>query len=368
MTDRFIQFGYDLYRGDPRWIPPLRDRLAAQLSPGFFFYEQPGTAHQHFLVTDGSRVLARASAFVNPALADSDGIPVGSIGFFECVNDYGSARTLLDSATRWLFDQGITRIWAPLNFDIWHGYRFMTRGFETAPFFPEPYNKPYYPDFLVRYGFTKRQTWNSFTLSQPSAIHELVQRSAPRYEQLTAKGYRFEPFDLDDFNGSLQTLHPLLLRSFSGFLGYTPIPLNEFTDLFGPFQLALHPKLGLFVYDPEHQLVGFALSFVDLAEAVRSMNGKSSLTTRLRFLRKARMSRRTMFYLAGATPEESVKRSGIGRATMHRILASTLNEGFTEVIFALIADGNIARGSFGGNAIAPDREYALFELRPRGQP
>lgn len=366
LANQFMQFSYDLYRGDSRWIPPLWKRFAAQLSPGFFFYRKPGNHHQHLLVMGGKKVLARASAFVNGDLRDSDGTPVGSIGFFECVNDCDVAYLLLQSATQWLFDQGITRIWAPMNFDIWHGYRFMTRGFETDPFFPEPYNKPYYPDFVTKFGFSAKQSWNSFTLPDIASIKHLAERSARRYEQVIQKGYRFESFDVKDFNGSLHQMHSLLSRSFSGFLGYTPFHFSEFRDLFEPFRVALKPDFALLCHDRNNELVGFATSFLDLAPAIRSMNGSSSLFARWRFLRQATNVKRTVFYLAGVTPEESAKRSGLGRATMHRILQSTLEQGFSQIVFALIAEGNVVRGSFGGNGARPDREYTLYQLN-RGE-
>jgi hypothetical protein len=57
---------------------------------------------------------------------------------------------LLEHAIEWLREKhDLQRIWAPVNFDIWHGYRLMTRGFEEKTFYGEPYNKIYYPGFLA---------------------------------------------------------------------------------------------------------------------------------------------------------------------------------------------------------------------------
>ena len=66
-TTRFIDLGYELYRGDPRWVPALRKDLEAQLSPAFPFYAQPGNDHRRFLALAGGRVVARAMATVNTA-------------------------------------------------------------------------------------------------------------------------------------------------------------------------------------------------------------------------------------------------------------------------------------------------------------
>jgi hypothetical protein len=70
LVREFIEFGRALYLDDARWIPPFRRTVAT--------------------------------------------VP-------------------LDAARDWLRDQhGLRRIWGPMNFDIWHSYRFMTRGFDQA--------------------------------------------------------------------------------------------------------------------------------------------------------------------------------------------------------------------------------------------
>ena len=224
LTHSFLEFGYELYRHDPRWIPPQRKILRAQFSPDFPFYRKPGNDHRHFLAMSSGRVVGRVSAMINGDLKDRDGTPVGCLGFFECVPDYRVARGLLDAACTWLWDRRhLSRIWAPVQFDIWHGYRFMTRGFNEKPFYGEPYNKPYYPGFLERYRFTPRQHWHSLEVRDPSTLEQMAARGASRYRQLLRKGYRFEPFDMDRFQDELGKLHGILSESFRRFLGITPI-------------------------------------------------------------------------------------------------------------------------------------------------
>ena len=55
LREAFINLGYDLYRGDRQWIPPLRAELLRQLSPEFPFYSQPGNRCRHFLAKAGGK-------------------------------------------------------------------------------------------------------------------------------------------------------------------------------------------------------------------------------------------------------------------------------------------------------------------------
>jgi hypothetical protein len=363
LADSFIRFGYDVYRGDRRWIPPFRAELDRELSPSFPFYLKPGSAHRHFLATAGDRMVGRVSAMVNPDLRDAEGSVPGLVGFFECVEDRGVARDLLDAACSWLRqDCGVTRIRGPMNFDIWHGYRFMTRGFARDPFWGEPYNKPYYPGFFEDAGFARRHRWHSVELEGRGFIESLMARGAESYETLRRQGYLFESFDARRFEKELLRLHGLVSESFSRFIDFTPIPAEEFLRLFGRSRPALVPRLGLFVTDERGLPAGFAVAILELAEAVRAMRGKTSTVGRLRFAALRTRARRVNFFAGGLTPVEIAKRSGLGRAAFHWILRQILQEGYEHVLITLISEDNRCNGFLGPLAKDYGREYALYEL------
>lgn len=242
-TARFVDFAYELYRGDPVWVPPLRGETLSQLSPRFAFYARPGNDHRRFLALAGGRVVARVAATVNGALKDSDGGPVGAVGFFEAADDYAATEEVLGAAVQWLRTaHGIRRIQGPLNFDIWHGYRFMTRGFERERFYGEPYNRPYYPEFFQRFGFSVYRRWNSFELPGSLPATALSSTGGLSCRDFEARGYRFEPFARRPFDECLSLLHGVLTQSFASFPGYTPIAPAEFHELMSLARHVLHRR------------------------------------------------------------------------------------------------------------------------------
>lgn len=363
LRDLFLRFDNELYRGDTSWIPPFEKDLRAQLSPEFPFYNKPGNGFRHFLVIKGRKVLGRISAMVNSDLRDRDETPVGIVGFFECVRDYTVARDLLDAATSWLHgEMGKSRIWGPMNFDIWYGYRFMTKGFDTDLFYGEPYNKPYYPEFFLRYGFTAKSYWDSVEVTERETLERMIQRGLVRYRELLGRGYRFEHLDMKKFQEELRKLHRVLSESFHDFLGYTSISFEEFSATFGKLRRAVDPRFFIFVYDENNALVGFAGAFLELSDAIRSMYGKDDIISRIRFLYNRRHVSRINFYIGGMTPEEAVKRTGLGRAGFAYVLKHILDAGYETVLFTLRAKGNVSHGLIGKHAPLPQREYALFEL------
>ncbi len=362
-TESFIRFSYDLYRGDTNWIPPIRKEFCDQLSPKFSFYKRPGNCHRHFLANEGRDIIGRISAIINHDLKDRDGTPVGTIGFFECVNDYVVAEKLLDSATRWLHDEHkISRIWGPMNFDIWHDYRLMTQGFDQKLFYGEPYNKPYYQMFFERYGFTVKQHWNSIELNGRNTLEELISPGVTLYQQFIEQGYRFERFNTRRFIDELRKLHFVLTQSFSGFLGFNQISFQLFEQLYAPSRYAFHPRLFTFVYDENNNLSGFAGAFLELSDAVRAMNGSIGPISKIKFFYYRNKVNRIMFHLVGKTPEEAKKRNGIGRALFCYILHEILEEGYETALATLLAKGNPSRRFLQKYAEDDKRQYTLYEI------
>jgi hypothetical protein len=363
LTDSFISLGYDLYRDDANWIPPIREEVHAQFLPVFSFYQREGNGYRHFLARAGNKAVGRISAMVNQELRDKDGTPTGIVGFFETIQDFRVAQDLLDCAMGWLCeDRKVGRIWGPMNFDIWHGYRFMVRGFDQKLFYGEPYNKPWYPEFFERYGFRPKGYWDSVEIEGREKIKKMILRGAERYRVLTDRGYRFEPFRMNHFEEDLRTLHRLVQKSFGTFLGFTSISFAEFERFFARSRYALRPNFFTFVYDETHTPAGFGGAFLELSDAIRAMGGRQDLIAKVRFLRHRGRVNRINFYIGGMTPEEGARRSGLGRAGFYHVINEILKEGFERLLLTLTAKGNVIHGLLGKGAPSPQREYVLYEL------
>jgi hypothetical protein len=363
LIDEFVAFGYALYRDDARWIPPFRRTIARQLSADYPFYRGPGNDHRHFLLRRGSDVVGRATAMVNSQLQDTDGTPVGSIGFYECIDDPAVAKVLLDAACEWLrVEHGLRRIWGPLNFDIWHNYRFMTRGFDEDPFVGEPANKPWYPEQFERSGFVTRQTWNTRELRGRGELGSLVESGRHAHALAHGRGYRFLSAEHWDRDRDMPLLHDLVMRSFSDFLGYTPLDFADFKRLYrGQWKMLAQPT-SFFMLDGRDRPMGFAVTYLELSDAVRAMHGRENPLSKARFLMRRRRVQRLNLFAAGGIPEEQGQGVGLGMAALYEVVNQALTHGFEDVIFALMATDNRVQALFRSAPGSAQREYALYEL------
>ena len=317
----------------------------------------------HFLASSSNNTLGRISAMVNEDLRAGDKA-VATVGFFECVDDDEIAGAIFDAACGWLRDaHGITRVWGPMNFDIWHDYRLMTRGFDRKVFYGEPYNKAFYPDLFTRCGWRAVRTWESVEVIGEQAVEQVIAWGTPRYEEFLHNGYRFEAFDARCFDRELERLYQALTTSFAGVVGFTPITCGDFADMFSKLKYALDPRFFTFIYNTDDELAGFAGAFLDLSDAVRSMRGSTHLLARLRFALRRRRVDRAVFYIVGVSPEEAAKRTGLGGAAVRHVLEKCNRYGFRSVVAALMPQDGRSRGLVGGrDAMKAQREYSLYEI------
>jgi len=297
------------------------------------------TDSRAFEARAGGRVLARARAWVTPGLRAGDGAPAGAIGGLES-GDACAFRGVLDEAVAWLAGRGLGRALAPMNGDIWHGYRAMTRGFELEPYLGEPRTPPEQAEELEAAGFVVHQRWHSFELPGRGPLDALAAAHSDARRALPASGYRLQPLDGVPLDALSPRLHEVLGRSFEGFLGYTPIPEAEFRVVLGPALPALLRGASVLLLDPAGADAGFSVAFDDRVEP------------RLR---------RSLLHLGGLVPE--ARGRGVARGVLGDVIVRLRALERATVLVTLVAEGSPVRRLFGPFAEDRRREYALFERR-----
>lgn len=321
-VDAFIELAWTLNRHHPWWVPPLRAQLQRELVGWKLF--QCGDA-------------GKIAAFIDPRL------PVGQIGFFECVDDPAVAQSLFEAACRWLRDQGIREVWGPMNGGAHRLHRLMTRGFERPPFLFEPRNPPHYPRLFEANGFRTISTWSSL---EPSRAQ--IEQMARRFRELP-RAFRAVPLPLHLVPARL---YPLLNRIWSGHPGYVPLTLEEFTQSSQGLLAILSERYISIIQDPQGRDVGYGFMYPDYVDQVRAINGDARRWAE--WIGRTR-ALRMVLHTVGVLPE--VRRLGAIFDLIQSLLGVCLDEGFEEFVFAL-ATPQMAR--LLSRFAPPTREYALY--------
>ena len=97
---QFLTLPWTLYRGDPNWIPPLRQNQAQLVRYKYHpFYDY--CEGQTFLAYRDDQPVGRLAAIVNPRHIERTQSQQGLFGFFECTEDLEAAQGLFAAARAW---------------------------------------------------------------------------------------------------------------------------------------------------------------------------------------------------------------------------------------------------------------------------
>jgi len=332
--ERWIELAHRARADDPTWIAPFDEDVVARLSANEAFFERAQA--RFFVIHRGGRWLARAGASIDPNLS-IQGEPAGAIGFFEYEPGAGqAAQEVLCAAADWLCSKGLERIVGPMDYSIWHDYRFKTAGFDRPPFFREPHNPPRYPAAFQEFGFRTLRRYSSVELKVGAELEEIVEEHARFAIRAASRGYVLEDLDPAEVETFLRELHPVIAESFARFEAYTAIPCSEFIAIHKGLGRLVRPGLVCLGRDRERNLLGLLFGLPDYSEALRAMKGQSGLFAKIRFLLAPR-PRRAVCLFAGLLPGKT--RIGISGAASHRFHKAVLDARYDTLVHALMAEG-----------------------------
>jgi len=245
----FAEFPWRLYRGDPCWTPPLRgDLLGNRLLGlvGLLTPEHPYHRHAevtHFIAWNGNQPVGRISAAINHRFNEYHGTRLGSFGFYEVVNDFEVARTLLDSARRWVEERGMTVLRGPGEYSNATHERqgVLVEGFQYPPTVELIHNPPYYAQFLEQYGFRKSKDYYAYMVDWNNAAIPLLKRLARK----VSKNLNIETrvLILKNMQAEVRLIASIYNDAWSQNWGFLPITDEEADAIANSLRLIVDPGL-----------------------------------------------------------------------------------------------------------------------------
>ncbi|MCX7605748.1 MAG: GNAT family N-acetyltransferase [Bacteroidia bacterium] len=343
----FLDLPRTLYRGDPHWVGPLDMELRALFDPRKNPHFSAGEAQWWVASTPKGQVVGRIAAFIYYPKAQKYIVPTGGIGFFECIEDYSVAEDLLSTAQAWLADRGMEAADACINFgenDRFWGV--LIEGFDSPPSYGMPYNKPYYAEFLERYGFEVyfRQESRELDLREiPDRIVRIALRAAQR------EGVSFAHPDLAHLRKYALDFMQIYNDAWRFHEHFVPLTEERVLRLVEGLRPVLIEEMIFFAYvdgDP----AGVILALPDLNQIFRPWRGKPNLWQLLTFLWRKRnkyawyrhrgILTRARVMLMGVRPR--YQRRGLESALAYLPIPSALKMGITHAELSWVGDFNPA--------------------------
>jgi GNAT superfamily N-acetyltransferase len=334
---RFIDFPHDLYAGDPNYVPEIylgqKDLLSEKSNP-FFQHAKV----QLFLALRNGEIVGRIAAIRNGQYIDFYEKNAGFFGFFDVVEDYEVARLLLDAAIGWLKKQGLDSVVGPANFSTNDPAGLLVEGFDSPPVVMMTYNRPYYADFLDKYGFQKQMDLLAYLVRKENANFKSVELAQKLKERLATRGITFRTVNMKKFKEELVPVREVYKAAWDKNWGFVPPTDAEFDHMADGMKMVIDPDFAILA-EQNGQLIGFALAVPDINVIARTLKKGRILPFGIfKLLFGKKNIKRLRIILLGVRPDH--RRMGIEGVFYATIITKGLEKGYTEAEASWILDNN----------------------------
>jgi GNAT superfamily N-acetyltransferase len=266
----FIRFPWQVYQGDPHWVPPLlmemKDRLNRRKHPFFEHAEA-----DWFLACRGPKVAGRIAAILdrNHNAAHQD--KTCFFGLYESFDEPEVARALIGAAEAWGAERGMDRLRGPVNLSMNDECAFLLEGFDAPPVVMMPYNPRYYLDLMDQCGLAKAKDLYAFLKGRERTLSPRAEEFLERLR--SSKQFTFRTVTKAALLRDALDIARIYNEGWEKNWGFVPWTDSEMRHM--AKNLAQFADLDLVLF-AEHagQTVGFACALPDFNQVFIKMNGR----------------------------------------------------------------------------------------------
>ncbi|HTN16462.1 MAG TPA: GNAT family N-acetyltransferase [Chitinophagaceae bacterium] len=267
----FVQFPFDLYKGNRYWVPPMKkdelNSLRPETNPAFKNCEA-----QFWLALKDGKVAGRVGAIINKPYNEKTGEQLCRVSRIEFIDDQEVSAALLQTAEQWGKEKGMKGIHGPLGFSNLDHQAIMIEGFDHLPSIASEYHLPYYKAHFEAAGYEKEMDWVEFRLKLEKEIPE----KALKLNDMIQKRYNLKVIHFTN-RGEMkvyaQKIFDLLNSAFGDLFSFVKMD-QELCDFYiNKYFNFLNPEFVKVIEDKDGNLIGFIISLPSLSEAMQKAKG-----------------------------------------------------------------------------------------------
>ena len=303
LAKEFLLVNVLLNKNDPNYIRPLDKDVNEVFDRKKNKTYRQGEAIRWILKDHNGNSIGRIAAFTNKKYKNKgDEVPVGGVGFFDCINSQEAANLLFDKAKEWLAAKGMEAMDGPINFgerDRWWGL--VVEGFHP-PLYGMNYNPPYYQALLENYGFKQYFDQLCFAMKVGQRMQEkFYRRHANCAKDPDLRAEHMKKSDLAKYAADFATVYN---RAWAGHGGMKKIEEKVVLKMFESMKPVMDERINWFVYY-KNEPVGIWVNLPDLNQWFKHLNGDFGLLSKLKFLwyKKTKKVDKMVGLVFGIVPE-----------------------------------------------------------------
>ena len=271
--EAFIQFHYDLYRGNQYDAPNLHSdevhTLSKDKNAAFEFCEA-----EYFLAYRDNKVVGRVAGIINRRANERWERKSVRFGWIDFIDDIEVSRALFDAVVEWGRNKGMTEIVGPLGFTDMDPEGMLIEGFDQLGTMATIYNYPYYPQHMEQLGgWVKDNDYVEYKLFVPDVMPEKFKKIAEmimtRYNLRIKKLTKQEVFGPEQYG---QKVFDVINKTFGHLYGYSELSQKQIDQYIKMYFPILDLDLVTLIEDhslPEHPVVGVGITYPSLTRALQ---------------------------------------------------------------------------------------------------
>ncbi|MDC1141580.1 GNAT family N-acetyltransferase [Planctomycetota bacterium] len=271
----FFELPWEIYKGDPNWVPPLRMAIKVQLNPDKGPFFKHGKA-AFFVAIKNGEVVGRIAAIDNPYYTEKFNDGGGFFGWFEATDDLAVFKALLKAAGDWLKERGFTKVYGPESYSLNdENPGVLVEGFDKPPVMLLGHSPKYYKKNFDALGFKKSQDLLTFTVSEASIEDDRFDRLSNAVLKRNPKiSLRSVRFDRKGFKEDVRDVMGVFNRAWEHNWGQVDVSPAEIEVIATDMKMVTKPAMTA-IAQVEGTPVGVIIGAPDVNESlIRIPNGR----------------------------------------------------------------------------------------------
>ena len=269
----FVRFANKMYKGNPYYVPsmPLDDlnTLSPDKNAAFEFSK----AECYLAYKDG-KVVGRVAAIINYKANAAWNVNQVRFGWFDFIDDLEVSEALLNAVTEFGKKHGMTQVVGPLGFTDFDPEGMLVEGFDRLSTMALIYNHPYYPEHMVKHGYTKETGWVEYRITLPDQVSEkhlrvaefITERYGLKVVKKTKRQINRERYG--------QKLFQLINETYCVLYGYSLLSEKQIDQFVDVYLGVIDTEMLTFVEDANGELIGAGITMPSIAKALQKCNGE----------------------------------------------------------------------------------------------
>lgn len=265
----FIDAGYEVFRTDPAWVPPLEFELKERLTPSRNPFFQRGEATLFTAWKDG-RLAGRCSAQIDREHLRVHQDHTGFFGFFDTIDDDEVGRALIASAAKWNAARGMNRLRGPLSLYINEEVGTLIEGFQHPPQIMMAHSRAWQDRVAQAAGLSKVMDLFAWRFD----IGKVPPRAVQAWKEITAMPeVRLRTVDMSNLGRDVDVVMSIYNDAWQGLWGVVPAMPEEVKKVASDLRMILVPDMA-FIAELNGRPVGMCIALPNVNELIADLQGK----------------------------------------------------------------------------------------------